>query len=246
MPFNDTTNKNGVIQHIEDYVGFADGTITSDSTLFKKFTSFANETTLEVTTDLMLLQDGFDWDDPNRADYPIATTPLVENQRDYQFDAISFLKLKRVEITYDGTNYVRATAFDSSSIQEGLGNDSLADALFSKDAPKYDPKGFGFWLYPRASAEDVARVAKARIEYQRAHTMYTTTSTDQTPPIDRNFHYLIPLGTSVKWLSIKNPAKAEILEAKYLNGRAQMRQHYARRNEDAVLTLSGENLSNYK
>lgn len=245
MVYSDTTNKDGILQLFEDYTGLGDGVVTGNTTLKKKATSHVNETVLELTTDIMLLQDDFDWDDVTKEDYGIATTPLVADQRDYQFDSLSFLKLKRVDITYDGTNYYKATPFDSASYELGLGNDTVVDADFDKTAPQYDPKGFGFWLYPRASASDVTAGALARIEYSRAHTMYVYTDTTKEAPIDRNFQNLIPMGASIKWLSIKNPKKAEVLMGQYMIGRERMKQHYARRNEDAVLTLQGASISKY-
>lgn len=245
MQYNDTTNKNGIIQRIEDYTNLGDGVISGDSTLLKKFTAHVNETVHELTTDLMLLQDDFDWDDPYKTDYPIATTPLVADQRDYQFDNISFLKLKRVDVSYDGTNYYRATAFDSAAYMEGMGNDSLTDDKFSKSSPKYDPKAFGFWLYPRANATDVSNGGEIRIEFSRAFTEYSSSDTTKEPPIDRPFHDLIPLGAAMRWLVMKGDQKAGTLAQLYAQGRDQMRLHYANRNEDAFKSFKHSLVDQY-
>ena len=177
MVYSDTTNKNGIIQRIERYTELGDGVISGDNTTLRQVTSDVNETVYDLTTEIMLQQDSFDWDDPNKTDYPIATTPLVADQRDYQFDSISFLKLKRVDVTYDGSTWYRAEAFDSASIAESLGNDTEVDSRFTASAPKYDPKGFGFWLYPRATAAQVAAGASARIEFSRGHNEYVYTDT---------------------------------------------------------------------
>lgn len=244
MQFSDTTNKNGIIQRVEDYAGFSDGTITGDTTFLKKVTAHVNETLHELTSDLMLLQDDFDWDDPYKADYPIATTPLVEDQRDYQFEGISFLKLKRVDITYDGTNWYRATPFDSTSFTEGFGNDTKVDENFEKTAPMYDPKAFGFWLYPRASAEDVAAGAKARIEFSRSFDEFEYTDTTTEPPIDRPWHDLIAIGTALKLPNL-NAEQFTKLQPRYAEGRALMKRAYSRRNEDQVLSFKQSLLNEY-
>ena len=247
MQYSDTTNKNGLVQRIEDYTQLGDGVLSGDTTLLKKMTANVNETLYELTTDIMLLQDDFDWDDPYKTDYPIATTPLVADQRDYQFDSISFLKLKRVDITYDGTNWYRATPFDSASYfdKPGFGDDTLVDANFEKTAPMYDPKSAGFWLYPRASAADVAAGAKARIEYSRAFDEFTYGDTTKEPPIDRNFHDLIAIGAALKWPGIPDK-QYQKLAPLYTAGRANLVLHYSKRNEDSFLTFADSRLTDYK
>lgn len=244
MIYSDTTNKNGVIQRYERYHLFDDGVVSGDSTLLKQVTSDVNEIVHELTTEIMLLQDSFDWDDPNKTDYPIATTPLVASQRDYQFDSISFLKLKRIDISYDGTTYYRATAFDSSSYMEGLGSDSLTDAEFTKTEPYYDPKAFGFWLYPRADATDVANGGVIRIEYSRGHTEYQSSDTDKEAPIDRNFQDLIPMGAALRSPNLSVGQYNKLLPL-YERGKEKMVQHYANRNEDNALIFQEDIRSNY-
>jgi len=239
MVYSDTTNKNGLIQRYERHSQLGDGVVSGDDTLLRQVTADMNESVYELTTDIMLLQDSFDWDDPYKTDYPVATTPLVAGQRDYQFDSISFLKLKRVDVTYDGVNWVRAEAFDSAAVEDGLGNDSQTDERYSSAAPKYDPKGFGFWLYPQATAAQVANGAKARIEYSRGHTEYSYDDTTKEAPIDRPFHDLIAIGAALRNTGISNDQYTKLTNL-YTEGREKMIQHYAQRNEDSFLTFRSD------
>lgn len=247
MQFSNTTTKAGILQRIEDYTQLGDGVITGDTTLRKKMTANVNETLYELTTDIMLLQDSFDWDDASLTDFPIATTPLVAGQRDYAFSGIDFLKLKRVDITYDGTNWVRATPFDSASYfdKPGFGSNAV-DVNFLKTAPMYDPKGSGFWLYPLATASDVSAGAKARIEYSRAFDEFTDDDTTKEPPIDRNFRDLIAIGASLKWPGIPDKQYQKLINL-YAEGRQRMVLHYSKRNEDSFLVFGSANrLEDYK
>ena len=239
MVYSDTTTKAGLIQRIERHTEMGDGVISGDDTTLRQVTSDVNEVIYDLTTEIMLLQDSFDWDDPYKTDYPIATTPLVADQRDYQFDSISFLKLKRVDITYDGVTWYKAEAFDSASVVEGLGNDTEVDTRYEKTAPKYDPKSFGFWLYPRASAAEVTAGAKARIEYSRGHTEYAYDDTTKEPPIDRPFHDLIAIGASLKWQGL-TADQYNKLQLAYQTGKDRMIQSYASRNEDTFLTFKAD------
>lgn len=238
MQFSDTTNKNGLIQRYEDYTNFGDGVVTDDPTLLSKVTADINETLHDLTSEIMLSDDNFQFDDPYRTDYAVATTPLVASQRDYQFDSISFLSLTRVDISYDGTNYYRATPFDSGAYGEGLGNDTLTDNDFSKTEPMYDPKAFGFWLYPMADATDVSNGGEIRIEYNRSFAEFATTDTTKEPPIVRTFHELIAIGAAMKYLIRKRDPNAASLKVLYDEGKEAMKKFYGRRNEDFTLTFN--------
>lgn len=237
MVYNDTTLKNGLIQRYERHSLLGDGVVSGDTTLLKQVTADINETVFDLTNRIILSYDNFDWDDPYKTDFPIATTPLVASQRDYQFDNISFLKIKRVDVSYDGTNYYRAEPFDSATFKDGLGNDDAVDSKFSKSQPFYDPKSFGFWLYPRASADDVAAAGKIRVEYTRAYDEYEYDDTTKQPPIDRPFHDLIAIGAAMKNPTL--PAdQFQKLQIRYAQGIAELEAYYGTRNEDFAMSVT--------
>ena len=253
MQFSNTSTKNGAIQRYERHTELGDGVVSGDTDLLKIATGDIDESIYDITTEIMLQQDSFDWDDPYKTDYPIATTPLVAGQRDYQFDSISFLKLKRVDITYDGINWKRATPFDSASYREGLGNDTLVDQNFTTEEPMYDPKAFGFWLYPAPTAAQVAAGAKARIEFSRGHNEFTYTDTTDELPIDRPFHDLVVIGAALKNPNISNDQYTKLQnmygtkqgDGTWTGKMGALIQHYASRNEDAALVLAGDLTFNY-
>lgn len=236
MVFSNTTTKNGIIQRYERHSLLGDGVVSGDTTLLKQVTADINETLYDLTNRIILSHDNFDWDDPTRTDYPVATTPLTTN-RDYQFDNISFLKIKRVDVTWDGTNYYRAQPFDSATYQEGFGNDTNTDANFSKTNPFYDPKSFGFWLYPKATAADVAAGGLIRVEYTRAYDEFTYDDTTKEPPIDRPFHDLIAIGAALRNPTL--PAEQyNKLSGLYARGAADMEAYYGTRNEDFAMSIT--------
>jgi hypothetical protein len=237
MVYNNTTTKAGLIQRYERHSQLGDGVVSGDDTLLRQTTADINETLYDLTNRIILSHDNFDWDDPYKTDYPIATTPLIASQRDYQFDNISFLKLKRVDVSYDGTNYYRATPFDSATYQEGLGNDTNTDDNFSKNKPYYDPKSFGFWLYPLADATDVSNGGKIRVEFTRAYTEYVYDDTTKEPPIDRPFHDLIAIGAALKLPSLTVDQYNKLL-IKYQQGVAELEAYYGTRNEDFYMDIN--------
>lgn len=245
MQFSNTTLKNGLIQRIEEHTQLGDGVISGDDTLKKKITAHANEALYDITTEIMKLKDSFEWDDPYKVDFPIATTPLVAGQRDYQFDNISFLKLRRVDVTYDGVNWYRATPMTSTSLPDGLGNDDAIDTNFTKTEPMYDPKSFGFWLYPRANAQDVANNAKARIEYARTFDEFEWDNDEKEIPIDRPFHDLVAILTALKYPQTPDKQYQKLLGL-YQAGLIRLQEYYSNRNEDSFLTFKTNLLEYYK
>ena len=238
MVFNDSSTKNGLIQLVEDYSNLGDGVISGDTTLLKKTTVRINETANDIMLEIMKSQDNFNWDDPTRTDYAVAETPLVAGQRDYIFDGISFLKIQRMDITWDGVSWYRATSFDSTTFERGLGNDSKTDGFFQLTEPKYDPKANGFWLYPKATAAQVAAGAKARIEFTRSFDTFTYDDTTKEPPFASTFHELIAIGAALKYVLIKDESKAGNLSALYEKGLARIREFYGKRDEDAQLIFN--------
>lgn len=246
MEFSNTTSKNGLIQRCEDYTNIGDGGISGDTTTLKKFTSHINETLYDVVVAIMRSQDEFDWDDSNYADYPIGTAALVANQRDYTLPAsLNFLTIKRLDVTYDGTNWYRATPIDSSQFEFGVGSADTEDSYFSRTEPRYDAKANGFWLYPRASASDVASGAQFRLEYTREFDEFVYTDTTQEPGIDRPFHDLLAVGASLKWAVAKDMQKALNLKALWDQGLASLMDYYNKRNKDAQLLMDPQ-IPNYQ
>ena len=244
MQFSDTSTYNGLVQLCEDYTNLGDGAISGNTSLLKKFTVHINNAERDVVREILLAQDDFDWDDSNRTNFPIGTFPLTTN-RDYNLpSSLGFLKLKRVDISYDGVNYVKAEPVDSAQIPSGLGNDDTVDGFYSRQFPRYDAKANGFWLYPRATASDVSAGAKARIEFVRAIDPFAYTDTTQEPGIDENFHELIAIGASLKYAVTKDAEKAKNLKVLYDEGIKALGVYYSQKDRDAQLVLNPE-IPNY-
>lgn len=239
MVYSDTTNKNGILQRCEDYTNIGDGNITGDATLLYKFASHTNEALYDIIREIIFAQDSFDWDDSNHTDYPIGTAALVASQRDYPLpSSLNFLTIKRLDVTYDGTNWYQAAPIDSSQMKFGLGNDSVVDGYFSKTQPRYDAKANGFWLYPMADATDVSNSAQFRIEFTREFDEFVYNDTSQEPGIDRPFHDLVAIGASLKYAVAKDAKKAASLKTLWDEGIANLRTYYGRRNSDDQIVFS--------
>lgn len=249
LPFSDVTGGTGLIQLAENYTGLGTGGISGNATLLKQFTRYINNAYQKLVTTIFEAQDDWQWDDtgtsdgtsPTQATYPIATTPLVANQRDYTFPlSLTMLKELRVDISYDGTNYYRAIPTDSQETNYGLGNDSVTDGRFVQTAPKYDVRANSFWIYPRATQS----TGTLRIEYLREPVEFASTATANTPGIDTAFQPMIPLDASIDYCMNHAPSRVEGLSMRYGDMEARLRRYYSRKDEDVVYQF-GKQYINY-
>lgn len=193
----------------------------------------------------MILASMDDWqvDDPNQTSYPIVTTPLIANQRDYTLpSSLKVLKIRRVDISYDGTNYYRINPFDDSVIGSGLGNDTKTDANFTQSSPFYDVQANGIFIYPRATSS----TGTLRVEFEREPIEIAAADLSSTnlPPLDQPFHVMLALGVVYDWASTRHLAdlKTDVMQelADYEN---RLKVHYTQKNDDEVWILRNPYIS---
>jgi hypothetical protein len=234
MQFSNTTLKNGIVQLAEWGLGFPDGAISGDSYNLAIFTSIANSVQYDLLMAIMRSVDGWDIDDKTFTDYGISTTPLIANQRDYTFPT-NLLKINRVDVTYDGTNWYRATPIDSTELGMGLGNDAVVDSRFNVTQPRYDAKNGSLFLYPRATAS----TGSIRIEFPREIDPFLVSSTTKEPGIDKAFHDLLVTGIKLKWAIAQDMEKAKNLKVLYDEKMVELGLYYGDKVPDEGLAIVG-------
>ena len=221
MIWNDTTNRQGVVQDMEDICGLGATGITGNTVLFQQFTRWANIWSKVGASIAINAQDGWDFDDPSWTTYPSGTYTGTTN-RDYVFNSTEkLLKLKSVGMTYDGTNYVKAIPIDTND-QDFINvkADPNIDNYFSQAIPRYDPKANAIDIYPKFTQAQVDAGAKVYVEFYREPKEFATTGTDsQEPGFASPFHQLVSKGASFEYASIYNPTLAAQLRVDlYGNG----------------------------
>lgn len=200
----------------------------------------------KVITIIFDSQDDSDFDDMRRTDYPVQTTPMIAGQRDYIIGStLEMLKLKRVDISYDGVNFYRAEPFDDGAYGRGMGNDTLTDQYFVKTAPQYDFKYGSLWVYPLAQASDVAAGAVIRTEWQRefipfTSSDYTSALTDSTaqPGFDEPFHPILAYGPAFEYAASKQLPQLSTIQPMLADYEQRMRQAYGKKDLDIRLSLA--------
>lgn len=242
-----------ILQDVERRLGYKSATITGNATLKTSFINQVNDKKYEIENLILNSQDEFDYDDSNHTDFPIVTTPLTVN-RDYRITVTErVLKIKRMDVTYDGTNWYKATPIDSSEMDTfGLGNDTHVDTHFDITTPRYDLKYGSWFLYPKATAAQVTAGAQAQIEWTREGTQFNTDGTDDEvePGYDRPFHSLIAKKVALENLAIKKGNRSnthiQLLMDDIAKQEDALKKHFGNKQQDRRAVLASViNLDDY-
>jgi hypothetical protein len=160
----------------------------------------------------------------------IATTDLVTGQQEYVFPD-DILKIKRIEITYDGVTWRVAKRFDVNENDIPTDPTSIANN-YSISAPFVDTYDNSIFVYP-IPTKDITGGIKIYYEPNATHFV----NTDDEPNIARPFHVGIALGMAKDYLEKyaevgDNMAKLNVLNANLMELRERMKQFYHNRNQD--------------
>lgn len=192
-------------------------------------------------------QDDTDFDDQRNTNYPIVTTAMVAGQRDYSMPVSEqVLKIKRVDIAYDGVHYFRATPFDDGVPEWGMGNPTDEDLNMIQQAPRYDIKYNSLFVYPLATAANVTAGATIRVEWERALTPFSQTadyngSTMSTstsiPGIDLPWHPMLAYGAAYEYANANNLPQLANIKQDLADWEGRVRAAYGRKDLDTQLAL---------
>lgn len=234
MQYSDTTNKNGIIQRIEQWTGLGDAGVSGNATLLKVVTAQVNEATDELMPLVMSFSDYLAWDDENHTDFPVATTNIVSGQSDYPFaeddNSLDVLNITNVKILPN------ATATDYVDLQRIMADDPLAPYAMSPNSDAtgsplyYLEFGSSIFLYPQP---DYNATAGIKIYFEREQSYFASTDTTKEPGIPKPFHPLLPKIAAYNWLLINKPSNTAVitrLEAQIANDKQNLERIILNRN----------------
>lgn len=227
MKFNDTTNKTGIIQDIEGLLGFADGTISGDDTMLKTFTRMINIWYRTANQWIWQVTRNWEYDDTNYTNFPIATTDLVEGQKDYSLPS-TIQKIMRVEVKDKDGNWHLLEQLDKSQINVAI------DEFFPDNGLPmyYDLFAQSLFLYPAPSSDDCTLSAGLRVYFSRDIDEFTYTDTDKEPGFEKSFHRILSVGAALDY-AIANGMRDKVsyLSDKLALLKNDLEQFYGERNE---------------
>lgn len=247
IEFSNTTTKRGLIQHIEDEVGFNDGDILGDTTLFAKFTADINNAMDEVFA--LLFKTGGQWqfDDINHTKYPIIETGLVSGQRDYAFtldeQGNMILDIYKVMVKNPEGVYVEIDQVDQQAKNNARTNvDSFSDGQDVQGTPiRYDMTANGFFLDP---IPNYAFSEGVKVFINREGSYFTTADTTKKAGFPSLFHYLLVFLPAIKYARIHNLPQLNQLKADAQEMKDAMTDNKGKRSRDINRRLSTSGESN--
>jgi hypothetical protein len=169
-----------------------------------------------------------DWD--FQADY--ATTNLVAGQQEYTLPT-DIIKIKRVEVSYDGTNWYEANPMDIN--ERTSANDATSVASdFSTASPMYDLMDSSLFLYPIPSANSTGGL---KIWYEKNVTPLSSTS--DIPVIIKSFHKGLCYGAAEDFFD-KYPTKGDAnkMQVKKEGIIELMKETYRKHNQDRPYVMT--------
>jgi hypothetical protein len=194
MQFNDTTNKSGIIQQIEQTCKLDDGAISGNSQLLKVFTNSINNWVGIVGHWIKQVDGEWGYDDKNHGNMPIEVYSLVDSQFDYGLKAggeTDMVSVKKVEVHDVATGEY----YDLDYYDEADRPDNEFGGVKGKPAKYYFNGGsIIFDIKPDTTLVDLFRVT-----YDRNESLFASSDTTKTPGFDIKFHPILVYGPSMEW-----------------------------------------------
>lgn len=170
-----------------------------------------------------------------------ATANLVASQQAYtfnqgssSFNVTDVLKISRVEVTYDGTNWYKASPMQLNDFNLAKSQASNISGTFSTTSPYYDIHHNTIDLYPVPTANVTAGL---KIYYDLDIT--DLAAAGDTPIIPAEFHRILSLGAAFDWASTRNQDMAAALKSQIDELHGELLMHYGDRAIDGQPTVGG-------
>ena len=203
MVFNDTTNKQGLLQSFEFWAGLNDGDVTGDTTLKAVVTNLINR---RLDKYMGLLGAGSRLgkiDDTNYNNEPYSTFDIVNGQHDYKFltdeDGNAISDVTRVLILSNG---------DYSTLDKVDIKDDDAALIMSPNSDdtgtptRYLERNNTIYLNPIPNYD---LTEGGKIFYKRCPSYFTPDDTTKEPGIPYQFHQMVSIGAAYDWVVVNKP-----------------------------------------
>ena len=151
-----------------------------------------NQSWHEVSRNIREAEFGWQYDDLNNSDFPVATTDLVHGQQDYELPD-GAQGINRVEVENESGDFMKLIQMDWSDV-----GTAMSEFEEGNGTPTYyDMIGHSVFLYPAPSSADVTTGDGLRIYFSRDITEFVTTATTATPGFATPYHRILSLDASI-------------------------------------------------
>ena len=243
MQFNNTTDKNGIIQGIERELGYIDGQISGDATFLARVTQKVNDW-LSIVNIWAHEVDGEQlYDDHNHGNFPIEAFDFTDNQQDYglstngEQDGLSIIKVEARD----------ATSQDYYDLGLLLQRD-IPDNFWSLDKNKPSQYLLSGGSIIFDVPIDKTKADKYRITYDRQAHSFVVGDTTAKPGFNSDFHSILIYGPTMdladNQVGIYNKCYAKIFgDGRMWEGYKKLLQKYYLNRVQQVMTTPRRQIS---
>jgi len=228
MEFNETTNNSGILQRCEDFCGLDFGDITDNTAEKQRFTNYVNDAMDDVWHIIFDNYAGWQFDDANKSDLPIATTDLSNSDSKYALPTEA-VTVKDIEFQQDDGQWRQLHPLTAEQISEVEAEDEF---LESDGTPQYyKVVGETIEVYP---APDYSKSNALKVYFDRSMVDFATDDTSEEPGFAEPYHILIPLKATIRWREINTPDDSTLsrLQQKAIKKERELANFYNSRWED--------------
>lgn len=243
LQINDTSTYRGIAQVYEKEIGAEYGFITGNTTRYASFIADVNLAWDEFLH-LAFHADGkWQFDDSGHTDFPIITTNLVANQRDYTFTTDEggnlILDIDRVLVFGSDGVYREITPKDAQTEKDTNGFWDGQDNTGSPNS--YDKTANGIFLDPIPSANVTDGL---KIYINREASYFTTSDTTKKPGCPGLYHRYFAIRPAYDYARRNNLSNLNSLTQELLRLEENIKEGFASRNNDVRKRLIVANESN--
>jgi len=245
IPFSDTTNRNGLIQMIEDRTNTNSATASSYSLATKTRdinSAFARFSMIAVDS-----SGRWQFDDTNQEDYPFVLFDLNSGTTNYSFNydgstvPNQILDIHRVEILDRNGQWKLLKPMDESDIE----TEALPELQQTLGEPEwYDKTANAIWLYPPSDynwREAQEGQSGIKLYTSRTPSYFTTADTTKKAGIPDIFHEYLALRPSYFYCLQKGLPQAKALGVEVMQMEEQIKEYYGSRQRDEREVMSVNN-----
>ena len=190
-----------------------------------------------VVMTILRSQDDWDFDDSNKTDFPILTGDLVANQQDYSLPT-GVLKVKRLEIAYDGVTMYKAEPIDVNFISKGTQQTQITQYA-QTNRPYYDIQSSSIFLYPFPTAS-TSNNTGMKLWIERSITEFTSSDLSTgtaSPGFDAPFHQILAYGAASERAIGKGLANADRINNRLQELLTELSTYYGNKDEDMTWSI---------
>jgi len=195
MQYNNTVDKNGIIQDVERKINMGEGWISNSTDRLREFASYANNTSSRIWHKIWDFYSGWQYDDGSNM--PQAKSDLVSGQSNYLLPNEA-LTVKRIEVYDENGNAKQLEPLTAEEIETTL--DGLSDGT----PDYYRLVGKVIQFYPTPNYTTTGN-SGYKVYFDRAGVDFNYDDTTVEPSFAKPYHEALSLGMAIAWLKIKEP-----------------------------------------